>query len=154
DIKPSNLFLPGGAADGVKLLDFGVTRANAGNTLTQSGTLIGTPSYIAPEQARGGRSPDPRADVFALGCVLFECLAGRPAFAGEHMLAVLARILLEDPPRIADLSPELDELLERMLAKTPERRPRDAQAVLVELNALVSAGESAGQAGGKTSVPL
>jgi serine/threonine protein kinase/tetratricopeptide (TPR) repeat protein len=147
DIKPSNLFLVGGDIERLKLLDFGIARANSGSTLTRSGALVGTPGYVAPEQARGGQPLDARADVFALGCVLFECLTGRPAFAGEHLLAALAKILLEDPPRAGDLCsgvpPDLEELLWRMMSKSPADRPRDAQAVLAELAALAPLDERA-----------
>src|SRR5205814_9668638 len=140
DVKPGNLFLPDGEPDRVKVLDFGIARVQLvrGNTLTQVGMAMGTPEYMAPEQARGERDLDARVDVFALGCVLFECLTGRPAFAGEHAMAVFARILLEDPPRLRDLTrlPEpLDDLLFRMLAKDRGRRPKDGTAVAEELSA-------------------
>ncbi|MFS8071112.1 MAG: ATP-binding protein, partial [Byssovorax sp.] len=83
---------------------------------------------------------DSRADVFALGCVLFECLAGVPAFAGAHLMALLAKILFEEAPRVSDLRPEVsdrvDALLARMLAKDPEDRPRDGAAVAAEIAAL------------------
>src|SRR5262249_5346179 len=80
DIKPSNLFLAGGDVTELRLVDFGVARlAEAGGPSTQTGLVIGTPGYMAPEQARGDRDVDARADVFSLGCVLFECLTGRAA---------------------------------------------------------------------------
>src|SRR4029079_17967218 len=81
DIKPSNLFLVGGSIEQVKLLDFGIARREqAATVLTQTGSVLGTPGYMAPEQARGDHSLiDARADVFSLGCVLFECLTGKPA---------------------------------------------------------------------------
>jgi tetratricopeptide (TPR) repeat protein len=95
---------------------------------------------MAPEQARGDRDVDARADVFALGCVLFECLTGQPTFQGAHPVAMLARILLEQAPRVRelrpDLPPALDDLVARMLAKEAERRPRDAAAVVAEVEAL------------------
>jgi serine/threonine protein kinase len=81
---------------------------------------------MAPEQARGDRDVGPPADVFALGCVLYECITGRPAFAGEHLMAILAKLVLEEPPRaseMAALPPALDDLLARMLAiSTPPLR--------------------------------
>ncbi len=95
DVKPANLFLVDGRADRMKVLDFGVARV-AGSALTATGVLLGTPSYIAPEQARGAREVDGRADLFSLGAVLFECLTGRPPFSGEHVMAVLAKVLLEE----------------------------------------------------------
>jgi serine/threonine protein kinase len=77
DLKPSNLFLVGGEVAAAKLVDFGIARApRAGTRLTATGMLIGTPGYMAPEQARGDREIGPATDLFALGAVLFECLAG------------------------------------------------------------------------------
>ena len=67
---------------------------------------MGTPGYTAPEQARGTKDVDARADAFALGCVLFECLTGRAAFRGYYVMAVLAKVLLEDPPRLVDVAPD------------------------------------------------
>src|SRR5215472_8014395 len=92
DVKPSNLFLVGRDIERVKLLDFGVARIGA-LTQTSSGLAVGTPAYMAPEQARGSTSLDARVDVFALGCVLFECLTGRPAFQGDHLLAIRSKVL-------------------------------------------------------------
>jgi len=129
DIKPGNLFLPGGSIDGVKILDFGVARVR---DVTRTGArgMVGTPGYMAPEQARGDQEVDARADVFALGCVAFECLTGRRAFEADHVMAVLAKILLDEVPRVSDLlpdvPPDLDALVHRMVAKDPAERPRDA----------------------------
>ena len=107
---------------------------------TRTGTTMGTPAYMAPEQARGSRGVDARADVFSLGCVLFECIAGHPPFVGESPIAVLAKILLEDAPRLAtrrdDISGPLDDLVARMLAKQPGARPLDGARVAAELDAL------------------
>src|SRR6185437_16824453 len=135
DIKPSNLFLCGGLVEGVKVLDFGIARSpDASRQITRTGTTIGTPGYMAPEQARGERDADGQADLFSLGCVLFECLTGRPAFTGNHVIALLARVLLEDAPRVTALRPEvpdaLADLIEQMMAKCPGDRPADAGAVL------------------------
>ncbi|WP_437721977.1 protein kinase domain-containing protein [Sorangium sp. So ce861] len=132
DLKPSNIFLVGGRFDGVKLLDFGLARAESSTRKTATGTLLGTVSYMAPEQARGVSDLDARADVFALGCVLFELLTGAPPFAGIQAMSVLTKILFEPAPRLADrrrtMPPELDELLARMLAKLPDDRPRNGHA--------------------------
>ncbi|MBX3203622.1 MAG: protein kinase [Labilithrix sp.] len=138
DIKPSNVFLPGNSVDQVKILDLGVARLmRASRPSTRSGVMVGTPGYMAPEQARGAREVDARADVFSLGCLLYECLAGRPAFAGENMAALLAKILLESPPSLRevgiDVPPALDELLSRMLSKHAASRPGNGSAVLREL---------------------
>ena len=141
DVKPSNVFLPGGDIARAKLLDFGVARlTQATRAPTASGLMLGTPGYMAPEQARGSSSVDARADVFSLGCVLFECVAGRPAFVGQHVMAVLAKILFEDAPRLSELRADTPEplvnLVARMLAKDPSRRPASGGAVLQELSTL------------------
>ncbi len=133
DLKPANLFLVDGDPAQVKILDFGIARVAAAVAVTSTGSVLGTPGYTAPEQARGVRDVDARADVFALGCVLFECLTGRAAFRGEHVMAVLAKVLLEDPPRLGDVVPDappaLETLVARLLHKDPGLRPRDGRAV-------------------------
>ncbi|HWL89246.1 MAG TPA: serine/threonine-protein kinase, partial [Polyangiaceae bacterium] len=140
DIKPSNVFLVGKNAADVRLLDFGVARIESKTRApTATGHAIGTPGYMAPEQIRGERV-DARADVFSLGCVAFECLAGKPAFVANHALAVLLKIMLEDAPRVREVEPSvpeaLDDLISRMLAKDRNVRPADAAAVLRELAAI------------------
>ncbi|MSP60264.1 MAG: hypothetical protein EXR72_07970 [Myxococcales bacterium] len=140
DIKPSNLLLVEGAIDRVKLLDFGVARITVAPTVTGTGAIVGTPGYMAPEQARGLREIDARADVFSLGCVLYECLTGRPPFEGENAVAVLLKIVLDEAPRLArtrdDLPPELDALLARLLDRAPNRRPANGHELARELLAL------------------
>lgn len=144
DIKPTNLFLANGEVARVKLLDFGIARLDRVTTaLTKTGMLIGTPGYMAPEQAKGERGGiDARADIFSLGCVLFECLTGQPAFHGMHVIALLAKLLMEEPPRVRELCPDvpqpLDDLIGRMLSKEPERRPADGSAVFTALDRLGS----------------
>ena len=140
DLKPSNIFLQGGDLDGVKVLDFGIAMLpGARNTAT--GLVLGTLWYMAPEQARAAKDLDARADVFALGCVLFECLTGRPPFLGEHPMAILAKLVLEDAPRVRDLQPDIaenvDVLVSRMLAKDPADRPADGAALALELEAVI-----------------
>jgi tetratricopeptide (TPR) repeat protein len=144
DIKPSNLFLPSGELDRLKVLDFGIAHLNfATRAMTRTGMTLGTPGYMAPEQARGDREVGPPADVFALGCVLFECLTGRPPFVGEHMMAVLAKVLLEEAPHVrelrAEVPVELDRLVARMLTKDAKLRPSGAGDVIRDLDALDSA---------------
>ncbi|AUX22476.1 protein kinase [Sorangium cellulosum] len=140
DLKPSNLFLPGGRLDAVKVLDFGIARLGHATRMTRSGVLFGSPGYIAPEQARSEAGVDARADVFSLGCVLFECLTGERAFGGQHAVATLTKVLFEDTPSARSARPEvpesLDELVQRMLAKQREERPSDGWAAAAELRAL------------------
>ncbi|MBX3231263.1 MAG: protein kinase [Labilithrix sp.] len=138
DVKPSNIFLTDNDVDRAKVLDLGVARLLHGaQPSTRSGVMVGTPGYMAPEQARGTREIDARADVFALGCVLYECIAGRPAFQSDNIASLLAKILLETPPSLREIGCEiplpLDELVQRMLAKAPAARPASAAAVLKEL---------------------
>ncbi len=142
DLKPSNVFLVAGGLDRVKVLDFGVAQLGCSAQLTLKGTTVGTPGYMAPEQARNEATLTPRADVFALGCVLFECLAGVPAFVGEQPLALLARILFGEVPHLsrlrADVPASLSALVDRMLAKDPEARPPDGGAVAAALAAIAA----------------
>ncbi len=125
------------------MLDFGIARlTRGGRKLTATGSVIGTPGYMAPEQVRGDRDITPRADVFSLGCVLFECLTGRPVFEADDATALLAKILLQDAPRAREIVPGLprpiDDVVARMLAKDPGRRLPDARAVVAALDALGS----------------
>ncbi len=141
DIKPSNLFLPGGDVRRVKVLDFGVARRAAeARGLTGTGALVGTPAYMAPEQARGASGVTAAVDVFALGCVLFESIAARPAFVGENLMAVLAKILLDEAPALGEcvpgVDPAVERLVARLLAKLPGERPGDASELLGLLDAL------------------
>jgi serine/threonine protein kinase/tetratricopeptide (TPR) repeat protein len=139
DVKPRNIFLVDGQVTSVKLLDFGIARGG-GPTLTLTGTMLGTPGYSAPEQVRGAKSIDARADVFALGCVIFRCLTGRAAFSGSDSLAVLAKVLFDDAPRLNEILPlvpvELSDLVARMLAKDRAERPSDAAKVAGDLEGI------------------
>ncbi|XXY50146.1 protein kinase [Sorangium sp. So ce269] len=141
DLKPSNIFLAGGAVEGVTLIDFGIARAaGVDQRLTATGAMLGTPAFMAPEQARGEPDIDARADVFSLGCVLYKCLTSRAPFQGSDQLSVVLKIVLEEPPRLRELRPELPAALEaliaRMISKARDRRPDDGDAVAAELAAL------------------
>ncbi|HET6149010.1 MAG TPA: protein kinase [Polyangia bacterium] len=141
DIKPSNLFLPGNHLEEAKLLDFGMARRLFDpRRITEAGGIMGTPMYMAPEQARGENEIDARADIFSLGCVMFECLTGQPPFTGPTAMAVLAKICLDESLPIRELCPglpaDLEAQLTRMLEKEPSARPRDATSVEAELAAI------------------
>src|SRR6185503_21386552 len=132
DVKPANLFLVDDRVDQVKVLDFGIVR-NPWRQLTQTGHGLGTPEYMALEQARCERTLGAPADVFALGCVLFRCLAGRSAFRGDAPGVVVAQIAtLREPPRLSEvmeLVPRLiDQLVARMMAPAAADRPADGYA--------------------------
>ncbi len=144
DVKPGNIFLVGAKGEpdpaSLKLVDFGLARLRGSfGDVTVSGAMLGTAGYMAPEQARGDRTIDARADVYSLGCVLFRCVAGRRVFSGD-LMAVLVKVVIEEAPRLADICddvpPELDALVARMLSKQREDRPADGEAVARELAAL------------------
>jgi tetratricopeptide (TPR) repeat protein len=139
DIKPENLFLPGGDIARLKVLDFGIARlTRGGRKLTLTGSVIGTPGYMAPELVRGERNIRPSADVFSLGCVLFQCLTGRAVFEAEEATALLAKILLQDAPHAKEFAPglpdALDQVVAHMLAKDPAKRLVDARAIIEALD--------------------
>lgn len=141
DVKPSNVFLPQHDPAQAVLIDFGIARRPLVETsLTATGFAVGTVGYMAPEQARGAEWVDARADVFALGAVLYKCLTGRRAFRGADPMAVLAKTVFSEPPRaralIAEVPPALDELVARMLEKDPRARPSDGHAVALALDAI------------------
>jgi len=143
DIKPSNLFLVNRRPECVKILDFGIAGGIAGTArLTATNMILGTPGYMAPEQARGECDVGPPADIFSLGCVLYECLAGKPAFAGAHLMALLAKVLLADPPRLADERPDIPrfllELCDRMMAKSPDERFPSGDALMQALTSMTT----------------
>jgi hypothetical protein len=162
DVKPSNLFLPKGEPARLKVVDFGIARSGSSKaTLTRTGAVVGTVGYMAPEQARGSKDVDARADVFSLGCVLFEALTGTAAYAGPSPLAVLSKLLQDEIPRPSalrgDVPDDLDELVLLMLSKDPSRRPADL-AVLAEQVAQLAqrahdGGESGPRRGPSAAVP-
>src|SRR5262245_16149821 len=143
DLKPSNVFL---TPHGVKLLDFGLARPTDADDspfpapateLTRTGMVLGTPRYMAPEQVTG-ESLDARSDLFALGAILFEMLAGRPAFGGRNAIEILHATLHEQPPALSG-SPAVaavDRVIRRALAKRPAERPASAQEMAAELRAV------------------
>jgi serine/threonine protein kinase len=129
DVKPSNLLLVGGRTDDTRVIDFGVARAPR-SRLTSDGTVLGTPEYMAPEQAEG-RALTPRVDVFALGCVLYACLVGESPFAAGSATATMLALLRGAAPRVRarreDVPDPVDALVARMLARDPAVRPADGR---------------------------
>ncbi|HWO26819.1 MAG TPA: protein kinase [Kofleriaceae bacterium] len=140
DVKPSNVLLVGGVLSELRLLDLGIAWSRDFPSLTQTGMFIGSLRYAAPEQVIGARSFDARTDVFSLGLVLFECLAGTPAFESDQPLAVLTRMALGELPRLRHRArgvPEpLVELVDRMIAREPGLRLFDGNEVARALRAL------------------
>ena len=144
DIKPSNLFLvqapdAEGGGSRVKIVDFGVA-AEGDVKITRTGAIVGTPAYMAPEQARGDAAVDARADLYALGATLFEMLTGRPPHVGPTPIAVLARLVTTPAPRLSEIMGgvplALDECLAELLAAQPEDRPASARIVAERLREL------------------
>ena len=123
DVKPGNIMLTDG--DHVRVMDFGIARAAADDTLTQTGTILGTAAYLSPEQAQG-MTVGPPSDVYSLGCVLYEMLTGRPPFTGDSAVSVAFRHVRDDPVPLSELGteapPELEGVVMRALAKDPEQR--------------------------------
>jgi hypothetical protein len=141
DVKPANVLLAGGDPARVKLLDFGLARdAIAAMALTTTGELLGTPLYMSPEQARGERDLDARADVYSLGATLYVMLAGQPPLVAPNLVGLLAKIIVEDPQPVGELRgglpAKLSRLVSGMLAKSRDARPADGAAALAELAAI------------------
>jgi len=139
DIKPANLWLEADTGR-VKILDFGLARAAADDAhLTQQGAIMGTPAFMAPEQA-AGQAVDARCDLFSLGCVLYRLCTGLPAFDGTDMIATLMAVATHHPKPPCVVDPRvpvaLSGLIVRLLAKKPEERPASALAVVEALRAL------------------
>jgi serine/threonine protein kinase len=144
DVKPANIYLcrHGIEVDFVKVLDFGLVKHTARSSgephLTQEGQISGTPSYMAPEVARG-EALDRRADLYAVGCVAYWLLAGRTVFAGDTAIKQILAHVGDTPsrPSLHGAVPQaLDELVLRCLAKSPSERPATAQAIAAELDAV------------------
>ena len=147
DLKPDNIMLvpdqdfPGG--ERVKILDFGIAKMAEGLSAqplrTKSDVLMGTPTYMAPEQCRGAKLATDRSDVYSLGVILYQMLAGYPPFLGASMGDLIAMHLMDEPPRLTDvlpeISPKIAKLADAMLAKKPDARPsmEKAQKTLLRL---------------------
>jgi ABC-type branched-subunit amino acid transport system substrate-binding protein len=138
DIKPANIWLeePGGR---VKVLDFGITLPTGGEHLTSTGSVMGTPGYMAPEHAEGSEV-DQRCDLFSLGCVLHELVTGKPTFTGTSAFAILKAVATQVPPPLdqvkPDTPPALCNVVAALLEKDPAKRPASAQEIAETLDAL------------------
>jgi len=149
DLKPSNVFL---SPHGVKLLDFGLARpvslaSNApdATALTMPGVLLGTPRYMAPEQARGDEI-DARTDLFAMGALLFEMLSGRPAFNGATPIEALHAVLHDDPPALVGSLAvvDADRVIQRAMMKAPHERYQTADEMIQDLRLCLARGDLTG----------
>jgi hypothetical protein len=146
DLKPDNLFLvpepdlPLGVR--VKILDFGIAKLKTeGTAFTRAGAILGTPAYMAPEQCKGAADIDARADVYSLGCILFEMACGAPPFGKDSFGAIIGAQMYEPPPAPSTkepaIAPALDRLILAMLAKKPEERPQTMRDVVAALERIV-----------------
>lgn len=132
DIKPGNVMLTNSGK--IKVMDFGIARAleDSGQTMTSTDAVVGTAQYLSPEQARG-ETVDTRSDLYSCGCMLFELLTGRAPFKGDSAVSVAYQHVAEMPPLpsaiAADISPELDRMVMKSLAKRPEERYQDAASM-------------------------
>ncbi len=137
DLKPENIFLAQqGTQENVKVLDFGISKVmgeGSTDTLTKTGTMLGTPAYMSPEQVKCARDVDARSDLYALGVVLYEMLAGKQAFVAESFTEIVYKILTEQPTPLLTLSPGLDasvvDLVQRAMHKDPGRRWPTAESM-------------------------
>jgi serine/threonine protein kinase len=141
DLKPSNIFLVERDVQRTKLLDFGVASWTAAtHRYTQEGAIIGTPSYMAPEQARGDRQIGPTADLFSLGCILYECLTGASPFEAHSAVVSLSKLLFSSVPSIElrrpDLAGPVAHLIHSMLAHDRDARPVMNRALALRLRDL------------------
>lgn len=145
DIKPSNIVLRSGDVAQATVIDFGVAHNGwrDASLVTRTGALLGTLGYMAPEQALHAKHVDARADVFSLGCVLFECLAGRRLFDGAHAVEILAKVLSAPIPRPSEIAPgipaALDALVVSMVDRDPAGRPASCVVIADELERILVA---------------
>lgn len=134
DVKPGNIMvLPGGLA---KIMDFGIARVASSGLRTQSGTMMGSPKYMSPEQV-GGHAVDHRSDIFSLGSMLYEMVTGTPAFAAANLGQLLSAIMHGMPPPASsvrpDVPPAVEQVITRALQKNPQARYQDAGEMAREL---------------------
>jgi len=151
DLKPDNIFnvrdadVAGG--ERAKVLDFGIAKLASDQpgqqSMTRTGMVMGTPAYMAPEQCKGAGNVDQRSDLYALGCILFEMVCGRPPFIAEGAGEVMAHHIFTPPPppsSIAPVTPMLEQIILRALAKDPDHRFRTAEEMIAALQAVVPSG--------------
>jgi tRNA A-37 threonylcarbamoyl transferase component Bud32 len=149
DLKPSNLFLARDSSGKVtlKILDFGVAKIGGDSELTATGVVVGTPSYMAPEQARGASFADARSDVYAAGAVLYRMLTGKAPFEGEDATATLIRLMQESPERPTSIERSIPAGLEAVIEKAMARDPKERFQSVDELDRALLPFDAGGSAG-------
>jgi eukaryotic-like serine/threonine-protein kinase len=143
DLKPANIYLLNGDPTQPRLLDFGIAKARTMDLVgtldgnTQTGAIVGTPHYMSPEQIFGEADLDARADIWALGVILYECLAGARPFEGDSFGQLIKKITMADAPILPEsvAGSRVSSLLGRMLARDRETRPLDCRTLLVDVQA-------------------
>jgi serine/threonine-protein kinase len=159
DLKPDNIFLTrkAGRDDFVKIIDFGVSKVvldEHAMSMTTTGTILGTPHYLSPEQARGERAIDQRSDLYTVGVIMYRCVAGRVPFQAETIQGQLFKIALEEATPLAQIIPGLDRgfsaLTQRAMAKDRTRRFQSAEEMSAALKAWLSGAETAAEAAADT----
>ena len=139
DIKPGNIMLT--SKGEVKVMDFGIARTSSGDTLTQTAAVLGTASYLSPEQAQG-QQVDSRSDIYSVGCVMYEMVASRPPFTGDSPVAIAYRHVRDDPVPPSqlnpDVPPELEAVILKCMAKNPANRYQSAGELIEDLDRVAS----------------
>ena len=151
DLKPENVMLVRGGDGGdlAKVLDFGIAKVTEDEKLTRTGAILGTPAYMAPEQARGGATIDHRCDVYALGAMLYRSVTGRPAFGGEDAGRTLTSVIWDEPARPKTLRRDLPDALELVIQRAMAKDPHARFASMAELEAALVPFETPGAASGR-----
>jgi tRNA A-37 threonylcarbamoyl transferase component Bud32 len=153
DIKPSNIMVE--ADDHVTVMDFGIAKAATLTGLTTTGQIFGTPEYMSPEQAEGVEEPDARSDIYSLGVVVYEMLTGKVPFSGTTPLSIMLSHANKPPPQPSQINPDVSPALEAVLLKALAKKPEDRYSRAGELSrALAEAFEAAAGVEAPTAVPV